>query len=169
MKKREQKKKKMLTLDRHLTILSLDKNRYTLTTQNGQPLYKWPLPPFIDQGGERLTMWDHFPPLLPYPHLQIQHVGVQRCTSRVRSLRSGFLLWTKIFTTTVSCARVLAMFKVEDYEGEIIEIGKYLSSLTKDESWSKEDFYRIRKKASKLFLKEVHLWKFPKRKNGTLL
>ena len=26
---------------------------------------------------------------------------------------------------TVSCARVLAVFKVEDYEGEFIEIGKY--------------------------------------------
>ena len=38
---------------------------------------------------------------------------------------------------TVSCAQVLAMFKVEDYEGEFIEIGKYLSSLTKDESWLK--------------------------------
>ena len=33
---------------------------------------------------------------------------------------------------TVSCARVLEVFKVEDYEGEFIEIGKYLSSLTKD-------------------------------------
>ena len=70
---------------------------------------------------------------------------------------------------TVSCARVLAVFKVEDYEGELIEIGKYLSSLTMDESWSKEDFYQIRKKAYKFFLKEGHLWKFPKRKNGTPL
>ena len=26
---------------------------------------------------------------------------------------------------TVSCVRVLAVFKVEDYEGEFIEIGKY--------------------------------------------
>ena len=42
---------------------------------------------------------------------------------------------------TVSCARVLTVFKIEDYEGEFIEIGKYLSSLTKDESWSKENFY----------------------------
>ena len=48
---------------------------------------------------------------------------------------------------TISCARVLVVLKVEDYEGEFIEIGKYLSSLTKDESWSKEDFYRFRKKA----------------------
>ena len=44
-----------------------------------------------------------------------------------------------------------------------------MSSLTKDESWSKEDFYRIRKKAYKFFLKEGHLWKFPKRRIGTPL
>ena len=37
-------------------------NRYTLMTQNGQPHYKWPFPPFIVQGGECLTMWDLFPP-----------------------------------------------------------------------------------------------------------
>ena len=34
--------------------------------------------------------------------LQIQHVRVQRCTSRVCSLRSVFRLWTKIFIDTVS-------------------------------------------------------------------
>ena len=70
---------------------------------------------------------------------------------------------------TISYARVLAMFKVEDYEGKFIEIGKHLSSLTRDESWSKEDFYRIRKKAYKFLLKDGHLWKYPKRKNGTTL
>ena len=43
-------------------------------------------------------------------------------------------------------------FEVEDYDGEFIEIGNYLSSLTKDESWSKEDFYRIRKKACRQVL-----------------
>ena len=35
-------------------------------TQNGQNLYKWPFPPFIEQGGARLTMWDHFPHLPSY-------------------------------------------------------------------------------------------------------
>ena len=32
--------------------------------------------------------------------IQIQHVDVQRCTFRVCLFRSGFRLWTKIFTTT---------------------------------------------------------------------
>ena len=50
------------------------------------------------------------------------------------------------------CTSVLVMFKVEYYEGEFIKIGKYLSFLTREESWSKEDFYRIMKKAYKFFL-----------------
>mgnify|MGYP000597857955 CR=1 FL=1 len=37
--------------------------------------------------------------LLLINKIQIQHVDVQRCTSRVHS---GFRLWTKIFTTTLS-------------------------------------------------------------------
>ena len=42
----------------------------------------------------------HFSTLhIPY-YLQIYQVHVQRCTSHFCSLRSVFLLWTKIFTTT---------------------------------------------------------------------
>ena len=44
-------------------------------TQNGQPLYKWPFPPFIDKGGECLTMWDLFP-LLYFP-IYISHIHVR--------------------------------------------------------------------------------------------
>ena len=66
--KKKKKNRKLLTLDRYLTQSNPDKNGISLITQNGQPLYKWPFPPFIDQGGERLIMWDLFPPLLPYPH-----------------------------------------------------------------------------------------------------
>ena len=37
---------------------------------------------------------------LPFPYyLQMYHVHVQCCTFHFRSLRSVFLLWTKIFTT----------------------------------------------------------------------
>ena len=50
---------------------------------------------------------------------------------------------------TTSCAQILTTFKEEDYKGEFIEINKYLSSLKKDESWTNEDFYQIRKKAYK--------------------
>ena len=68
---------------------------------------------------------------------------------------------------TSSYARVLTTFIEEDYEGEFVKIGKYLSSLQKDESWSTEDFHQIRKKAYKYFLKDGALWRHAKKKNGT--
>ena len=55
---------------------------------------------------------------------------------------------------TSSYARVLTTFIEEDYEGEFVEIEKYLSSLQRDESWSTGDFHRIRKKAYKYFLND---------------
>ena len=55
---------------------------------------------------------------------------------------------------TSSYTRVLISFIEEDYEGEYVEIGEYLSSLQRDESWSTEDFHRIQKKAYKYFLKD---------------
>ena len=64
----EKKMEKILTLDKHLTIVNPRQIGIPLTTQNGQPFYKWPFPPFIDQGGECLTMWDHFPHLPSYLH-----------------------------------------------------------------------------------------------------
>ena len=70
---------------------------------------------------------------------------------------------------TASCAQILTTFKEEDYKGEFIEIGKYLSSLKKDESWTNEDFRRIRKKAYKYFLKDGYLWKHPKKRKGAPL
>ena len=65
---------------------------------------------------------------------------------------------------TASCAQILTTFKEEDYKGEFIEIGKYLSSLKKDESWTNEDFRCIWKKAYKYFLKDGYLWKDPKKR-----
>ena len=48
-------------------------------TQNGQPFYKGPLPPFIDQGGVGVTMWDKYPPYSPmyisYKHVHALHIA----------------------------------------------------------------------------------------------
>jgi hypothetical protein len=68
---------------------------------------------------------------------------------------------------TSSYAQVLTTFVEEDYNGEFVEIGKYLSTLQQDESWSTEDFHRIQKKAYKYFLKDGALWRDAKKKNGT--
>ena len=47
-------------------------------TQNGQPFYKGPLPPFIDQGREGVTMWDKYPPYFPmcifYKDVHMSHI-----------------------------------------------------------------------------------------------
>ena len=67
---------------------------------------------------------------------------------------------------TSSYVQVLATFKEENYNLEFVEIGKYLSSLQRDEAWSMEDFHRIRKKVYKYFLKEGALWMHGKKKNG---
>ena len=53
-----------------------------------------------------------------------------------------------------SSAQILTTFKEEDYKGEFIEIGKYLSSLKNDESWTDEDLHPIQKKAYQYFLKD---------------
>ena len=64
---------------------------------------------------------------------------------------------------------MLTTFIEENYEGEFVEIGKYLNSLQRDKSWSTEDFHQIRKKAYKYFLKDGALWRHAKKKNGTLM
>ena len=62
---------------------------------------------------------------------------------------------------------MLTTFIDEDCEGEFIEIVKYFSSLQRDESWSTEDFHRLRKKAYKYLLKDGALWRHAKKKNET--
>ena len=70
---------------------------------------------------------------------------------------------------TFSCAQMLTIFKEGDYKREFIEIGKYLSSLNKDESRMGEDFRQTQKKAYKYFLKDGYLWKHPKKRKGAPL
>jgi hypothetical protein len=64
---------------------------------------------------------------------------------------------------------VLSVFKQDDYNGEMWQIGKFLSSMTPLTSWTKEEAQKIRKKAYKFFLKEGHLWRLPKRTGGAPL
>ena len=61
----EEEEEKILTLDRHLTIVNPRQNRYTPNDSKWATPLQVALPPFIDQGGERLTMWDRFPTYLP--------------------------------------------------------------------------------------------------------
>lgn len=58
------------------------------------------------------------------------------------------------------------MFSENDYDGEGLLIGRYLSTLRKADEWSDQEFKRIRKKAYGYFLKDSHLWKHPKQRRG---
>ena len=53
------------------------------------------------------------------------------------------------------------------YEGDMLQIGKYLSTHEKEETWFKKLFGKIRKKDYKLFLRDGYLWKHPKIVLGT--
>jgi hypothetical protein len=67
---------------------------------------------------------------------------------------------------TSSFVRVHATFMEQDYDDEFLNIGKYLSTLRRDEAWTTDDFRRIWKKAYKYFLKDGHLWRHAKKNNG---
>ncbi|KAL3699861.1 hypothetical protein R1sor_017883 [Riccia sorocarpa] len=58
------------------------------------------------------------------------------------------------------------LFKEELYGGLFGDIGYYLSTLTRRETWSDADFRRIRQKAYRYFLHDGYLWKRPKRRDG---
>lgn len=60
----------------------------------------------------------------------------------------------------------LELFTEELYEGEWLNIGRYLSSLEKRENWSDREFKRIRRKAYGYFLRDGFLWKHPKLTGG---
>jgi hypothetical protein len=68
---------------------------------------------------------------------------------------------------TSSFVRVHATFMEQDYDNEFVDIGKYLSTLRRDEaSRTTDDFHCIRKKAYNYLLKDGHLWRHPQKNNG---
>ncbi|MCO5601145.1 hypothetical protein L7F22_055264 [Adiantum nelumboides] len=66
-------------------------------------------------------------------------------------------------------SNALESFLEESYEGDWLLIGQYLSTLSRHEGWSDEEFKRIRRKAYGYFLKNGFLWKHPKKRDGILL
>jgi hypothetical protein len=59
-------------------------------------------------------------------------------------------------------------FNHEAYSGELLQIGRYLSTLQRDPEWSNQEFNKIRKRSYQFMVREGVLWKQPK-KNGYLL
>ncbi|KAL3680258.1 hypothetical protein R1sor_023214 [Riccia sorocarpa] len=61
---------------------------------------------------------------------------------------------------------MLSRAREELYEGEWLDLGRYLGSLTRQEGWSDAEFKRIRKKAYGYMLEDGYLWKRPKQLGG---
>ncbi|KAL3676446.1 hypothetical protein R1sor_026394 [Riccia sorocarpa] len=60
-------------------------------------------------------------------------------------------------------------FREELYTGRLREIGLYLSTLERQESWSDVNYAQIRRKAYGYLLKDGYLWKRPKRRDGAVV
>ena len=67
----------------------------------------------------------------------------------------------------VCMSHPLELFLEDHYEGDWLLIGSYLSTLTKQDGWSEQEFKRIRRKAYGYFLRDGYLWKHPKQKGAT--
>jgi hypothetical protein len=51
------------------------------------------------------------------------------------------------------------------YSGELVQIGRYISTLEKDPQWNADTFNRIRKKSYQFMLRDGVLWRHPKKKD----
>ena len=60
-------------------------------------------------------------------------------------------------------------FDESKYDGEWLQIGRFLRTMTPDASWTREEANRIRKKAYRFFLQDGYLWKHPKKRSGVPL
>ncbi|KAL3697011.1 hypothetical protein R1sor_011087 [Riccia sorocarpa] len=60
-------------------------------------------------------------------------------------------------------------FREDLYDGEWLDIGRYLETLSKQEGWTDEEYRKVRKKAYSYMLEDGFLWKRPKRGTGVPL
>ena len=72
-------------------------------------------------------------------------------------------------TTGKGITSALNDFDESKYDGEWLQIGGFLKTMTPDAAWTKEETNRIRKKAYCFFLWDEYIWKHPKKTNGVLL
>jgi hypothetical protein len=60
-------------------------------------------------------------------------------------------------------------FNESEYYGEWLQIGRFLKTMTTATEWIREEACRIQKKAYRFFLRDGHIWRHPKKKNGVSL
>ena len=76
---------------------------------------------------------------------------------------------TVYVTTDRESTPALNDFDESKYDGEWLQIGGFLRTMMPDASWSKDEANRIRKKAYRFFLRDGHIWKHPKKRDGVPL
>ena len=72
-------------------------------------------------------------------------------------------------TTEGGRTPTLNHFDGSKYDGEWLQIGGFLRTMTPDTSWTKDEANRIRKKAYRFFLRDGYLWKHPKMRHDVPL
>jgi hypothetical protein len=60
-------------------------------------------------------------------------------------------------------------FDESEYDGEWLQIRRFLKMITSTAPWTREETNRIRKKAYRFFLRDGRIWKHPKKRNGVPL
>jgi hypothetical protein len=60
-------------------------------------------------------------------------------------------------------------FITDLYSEDLLAVGRYLSSLTKDPAWSNEEFSGIKQKSTKYFVKEGFLWRRRQKRDARYL
>ena len=64
-------------------------------------------------------------------------------------------------TTRKGSTPALNEFVESKYEGERVQIGRFLKTMTPDAAWTKEETNRVRKKAYRFLLRDGYIWKHP--------
>jgi hypothetical protein len=72
-------------------------------------------------------------------------------------------------TTERKDASALNEFDKSEYDGDWLRIGMFLKTMTPAAEWTREEACRIQKKAYRFFLRDGHIWRHPKKKNGVPL
>jgi hypothetical protein len=72
-------------------------------------------------------------------------------------------------TTERASTLMLHEFDEGGYDGEWLQIGRFLKTMTPAAAWMREEANQIRKKAYRFFVRDGRIWKHLKKRNGVPL
>ena len=71
--------------------------------------------------------------------------------------------------TRTRSSPALNKFNEREYDGEWLQIGRFLKTMTTDTAWTREEANQIWKKAYRFFIRDGNIWKLPKKRGGVPL